>query len=78
MPSMRQPIDACFVPAELPESWPVGDERYLPVPKAEFVELREQSLQPYSGIPPLPVRFGRAAYRAETAVRRIIGRFRRY
>ncbi len=33
-----------FVPADTPEKWPVGSERYLPITNAEFSRLIDQSI----------------------------------
>lgn len=54
-----------FVPADSPETWPVGSERYLPIPRTEFSKLVEQQ-KDYASIEKhqIPIHVRSAIYRA--------------
>ncbi len=51
-----------FVPADAPESWPIGTERYLPVRQTEFLRLLKQATDSSSDP---AARLFSAVYRAE-------------
>ncbi len=54
-----------FVPADSPEAWPIGTERYLPIPKSEFSRLIQEQHQHHIRKESTAVRLASAAYRAE-------------
>ncbi len=54
-----------FVPADSPETWPVGAERYLPISNAEFARLTRIQQEQRSDSSPVAVRIQGGAYRAE-------------
>lgn len=69
--SSLRPIDApqdfagfrrVFVPADSPESWPIGLERYLPIPNREFYKLLEEAVNEDSSETPLSALATRANY----------------
>ena len=54
-----------FVPADAPETWPVGSERFLPIPRDKFRQLLEQNETKTRGSRPSPLHISKAVYRAE-------------
>ena len=54
-----------FVPADSPETWPVGSERFLPIPRQEFERLVGELQHQETGEQQPPVQIVRAAIQAE-------------
>ena len=59
------PFRRLFVPADTPESWPVGSERFLPIPGKDFLQLVEQKKAKTSGERQRPLHISKAVYRAK-------------
>ncbi len=53
-----------FVPADTPETWPVGSDRFLPIPREEFLRLLGKKETKTDG-KQLPIHVSKAVYRAE-------------
>ena len=53
-----------FVPADSPESWPVGAERYLPIPYSQFSQLVGRLPSQNSTPQQAPIHFSQAVSRA--------------
>ncbi|NOZ39894.1 MAG: hypothetical protein GXP24_06670 [Planctomycetes bacterium] len=53
-----------FVPADAPETWPVGSERFLPIPQEEFLRLLGKNVTK-SARKQLPIYVRKAVYRAK-------------
>jgi len=54
-----------FVPADSPETWPVGSQRYLPIPRTDFSALIEQNRLHATDQLQAPVSISKAIYRAK-------------
>ena len=54
-----------FVPADAPETWPVGSERFLPIPGEKFRQLLEQQEIRATDQRHSPLHIRKAVYRAE-------------
>ena len=54
-----------FVPADAPETWPVGNERYLPISNTQFQRLVEASPDQPLGEQPLVLQSSHAVHKVE-------------